>query len=140
MTAVDILGGEKVLGRSIQRPFGLTDRIRAGFPYASLERLQKTLALSREETAASLSIPIRTLARRKRERHLTAEESDRLYRVARLLAHAADVLGSEHAAAEWFRTPHVALNMTAPLSLVDTEAGAIQVDEILGRIEFGMYS
>lgn len=135
---VDILGGERLLGKKIKD--GVNDRIRAGLPYASLERVQKALSLSREETATSLSIPLRTLARRKTEGRLSAEESDRLYRIARVLAHATQIFGSEQDAAEWFKTPHLALAMATPFSLLDTDFGAAQVDEILGRIRYGMYS
>ncbi len=140
VTPVDILGGEKTLGKRVREPYGVNERIRAGLPYASLERVQKALSLSREETATSLSIPPRTLARRKRQRRLSADESDRLYRVARVFAHATEIFGHEEGAAEWFRTPHPALGMVTPFSLLDTDFGAVQVDEILGRIEYSMFS
>jgi putative toxin-antitoxin system antitoxin component (TIGR02293 family) len=116
------------------------EKIRAGLPFKSLENLAATLKLSPEETVRIFSITARTLARRKRGGRLSAEESDRVYRVARILAHAADLLGDEAEAAEWLRAPNIALGMATPISLLDTDAGTQQVQEVLGRIEYGMYS
>jgi putative toxin-antitoxin system antitoxin component (TIGR02293 family) len=140
VTPLQILGGERTLGKKAGEPFGLNARIRTGLPYSSLESLAKTLSMSREEISKTLSIPIRTLARRKRESKLTPEESDRLYRAARVLANAVRLLGDEESAAGWLRSPHVALGMATPFSMLDTSLGADQVEEILGRIEYGMYS
>ena len=87
-----------------------------------------------------LSMPERTLARRQKQARLTADESDRLIRVARVMAHAIQVLGSRDKAANWLRAANRALDGSAPLSLLDTDIGAQQVSEILGRIEYGIYS
>lgn len=65
------------------------DAVRKGLPHWALEALQKALDLSVKELGTMLGIPERTVARRKDEEHVTAAESDRLYRVARTLAHAA---------------------------------------------------
>ncbi len=140
VTLLDVLGGEKTFGRKGREPFGVSERIRAGLPFTALEKLQKALSLSREETATVLSIPLRTLARRKREKRLSADESDRLYRMARVFAHAKQIFGEDKWAAEWFRTPHLALGMATPFSRLDTDPGVTEVAEILGRIEHGVYS
>jgi putative toxin-antitoxin system antitoxin component (TIGR02293 family) len=137
VSPTDILGGEKILGK---KTGPVIERIRAGLPYASLERVQQALSLSREETAFALSIPLRTLARRKREGRLGPDESDRLFRIARVFAHAAQIFGNPEWAAEWFRASHLALGMETPLSRLDTDPGVIEVDEILGHIEHGVYS
>src|SRR6266404_7632920 len=135
VTPLDILGGAKTLGKSVHEPSGVNQRIRAGLPYTSLERVQKTLSLTREEAAAALSIPLRTLARRKREGRLSADESDRLYRIARVFAHAKQIFGKDEWGAKWLRAPHLALGMATPLSRIDTDPGVIEVDDILTRIE-----
>ena len=74
------------------------------------------------------------------EHKLHADESDRLFRLARIAARAAQELGRKQQAAGWLRKPVRALNGQAPMALLDTEAGAHQVEEILGRIEYGLYS
>ncbi len=139
-SVIDVLGGAKVLGKRADSGFNMVERIREGLPYSSLEALMRRLNLTREEASASLAVPLRTLARRKRERKLSATESDRLYRLARVGAEAARILGGDRSAATWLRTQVPALRMQIPLDLLDTAAGAAQVEEVLGRIEYGLYS
>jgi putative toxin-antitoxin system antitoxin component (TIGR02293 family) len=55
------------------------------------------------------------------------------------MAHAIRLLGSRDKAAHWLRTANRALDGTTPLSFLDTDIGARQVSEILGRIEHGIY-
>ena len=83
---------------------------------------------------------MRTIARRKKEKKLRPDESDRLVRVARIGAIAEGVLGSEQKAAAWLRESNRALGGIAPLEILDTDIGIKQVEEILGRIEYGVYS
>jgi putative toxin-antitoxin system antitoxin component (TIGR02293 family) len=137
---LEMLGGEKILGRKVSSPLKLVDALREGLPYSSLQAVVRALGLSRQETSRILSVPLRTLDRRKRQRRLQADESDRLYRLAHIASRVVEVLGSAEHAARWLRHPNRALGGVVPLELLDTEAGARQVDEILGRIEFGMYS
>jgi putative toxin-antitoxin system antitoxin component (TIGR02293 family) len=137
---VAVLGGEKTLRRKVSSPMKLIETLRKGLPYPSLESLMRTLDLSRQEAAATLSVPLRTLARRKKERRLRAEESDRLCRLARVAARAIDVLGSVEVARRWLRRPNRALGGVVPLELLDTEMGAEEVEHVLGRIEYGGYS
>lgn len=137
---VELLGGERVLRRKLSGPLQMVEALRAGLPYKSLEAVMETLGLSREEASTVLSVPMRTLVRRKQERRLRADESDRLYRLARVAARAVDVLGSSEDAAKWLRRSNLALGGVAPLELLETDAGAEEVDEVLGRIEYGMFS
>ncbi|MBI3697502.1 MAG: DUF2384 domain-containing protein [Acidobacteria bacterium] len=139
-SVLEMLGGEKIVGRKACSPLLLVRTVRQGLPYSALETLMSTLGLSRQEASHILSLPLRTLDRRKKQRRLHAGESDRLYRLASLAAHAVEVLGSAEDAARWLRHPNRALGRAVPLELLDTEIGARQVDEILGRIQFGMYS
>lgn len=86
-------GGHRQRAKRLS-PQEVRDAVRNGLPYSSLEALQTALDLSLEERGVILGIPERTIARRRDEQQLTAAESDRLYRVARTLAHAASVLGT----------------------------------------------
>jgi len=136
---LDVLGGAKVFRSPTgSDPADLRIRIRRGLPYRSLESVRQRLQLTLPEAAAILHTPIRTLARRKRERKLQAVESDRLVRLARVAAHAVAVFGDEQTAAAWLRRPNRGLNGEMPLGLLDTEVGTAQVQEVLGRIEHGI--
>jgi putative toxin-antitoxin system antitoxin component (TIGR02293 family) len=136
---VEVLGGERLLnGRAGQSAQALRDLVNAGLPYGSVEVVRERLELTVPETAALLRVPERTLARRKASQRLAPDESDRLYRVARIVARATSVFGNEEKATAWLRRSNRALNGASPLGLLDTDAGAHEVDETLGRIEHGI--
>jgi putative toxin-antitoxin system antitoxin component (TIGR02293 family) len=139
-TLVQALGGRKVFKRRIAKLDELRETVKAGLPYASLEALMSKFGLGRQETAAVLHLPQRTIARRKKEQRLQPDESDRLLRLARVGAQAAATLGSEEKASQWLRRPNRALGNQAPLDLIDSDIGTKQVEEVLGRIEHGNIS
>lgn len=139
-TIVEALGGVKVLRKHIKTAIELSDRVREGLPYASLEVLLTKLRLPRSEAAAALNFPERTLARRKSEKRLHPDESDRVLRLARLFVLASRILESEENAATWFVQSNRALEGRTPLQLIDTETGAREVEEVLWRIAHGMFS
>ncbi len=64
-------------------------------------------------------------------------ESDRLYRLARVLALARESLGDEARATRWLKRTKRALGGVAPIAAIDTELGARQVENLLGRIAYG---
>lgn len=138
---IDVLGGPKVFkGRTLPNAAELRDRVRTGLPYQSLESIRGRLNLSLPEAAIVLHVPLRTLARRRHGRKLDADESDRLYRLARIAGQAVAVLGTEEKAATWLRRANRALNGEIPLGLLDTDLGARQIEDVLGRIEHGVVS
>lgn len=137
---VAALGGRRVIGREVDDAKALLKRIRLGLPYASYEHVAHLLEASLDEVGQVLNLPTRTRARRKREKRLEPDESDRLVRVARILATAGNVLGSPDKAARWLRRPNRALGGEVPLHLLDTEVGEQLVEDVLGRLEHGVLS
>jgi putative toxin-antitoxin system antitoxin component (TIGR02293 family) len=136
---IEALGGVSIFkGGIVPTPAGLRERVERGLPYKSLESVRGRLQLTVPEFAGVLNMPPRTLARRKQARKLDADESDRLYRLARMAAHAVAVFGTEDKAAAWLRRPNRALNGEPPVRLLGTDIGARQVEDILGRLEHGL--
>lgn len=136
----EILGGRRTLGRQVVNEQDLIKIVRSGLPHASLESVQDLLGLSVDAVCASLSLPKRTLARRKKQQRLTADESDRLLRLARVAAAAVGVFGDPRRASAWLQKPNRALGSVTPLSHMDTDVGVRQVERVLGRIEHGVFS
>jgi putative toxin-antitoxin system antitoxin component (TIGR02293 family) len=116
----------------------LRDALRAGLPYASLSAVAAGFAIEGPAVASILGIPARTLARRKKERRLSPEESDRLFRLGRLAALAEDVLGTRARAAAWLHAANRALGGATPLSRLDTDLGAEEVESTLLRLAHGV--
>lgn len=130
------LGGERALGRALASDRDMREAIREGFPHAVLEELMRASGLTLKELAHALDLSTRSLQRRRRGR-LARFESDRLYRMARVLALARESLGDEARANRWLKRANHALGGLAPIAAIDTELGARQVENLLGRVAYG---
>jgi putative toxin-antitoxin system antitoxin component (TIGR02293 family) len=81
-----------------------------------------------------------TFHRRKAAGRLTADESDKVVRFAQLLGLANKVLENEDDARRWLTSPQFGLGGAVPLNYARTEVGAREVEDLLNRIEYGVYS
>src|SRR5260221_12979350 len=82
----------------------------AGVPGSVVDHRARTAGWTREKLAETLEIVPRTLARRlKKKERLTTPESERMLRVARVLARATEVLEGEEKAKSWISSEHRAL-------------------------------
>src|SRR5215472_1188893 len=107
-------------------------------PTSAINRIV-ALGITRAEIDG-LVIPLRTLQhRRSRREKLTVEESDRVFRVARLLSQAESVYESRERALDWLRRPHPRLRNRAPLAMSKTDTGSRIVEELLVQIDEGMF-
>jgi putative toxin-antitoxin system antitoxin component (TIGR02293 family) len=134
---IDELGGEAALGRRLRRDSDLQTAIREGFPQRVIEQVMEAAHLTIKELAACLDLSPRSLQRRRRAGRLASHESDRIYRLARIVALAKTSFGGRDAAVRWLKRPNRALGGRVPLTLLDTEIGARSVENVLGRIAFG---
>ena len=121
-------------------PSQVVESIRKGLPIRELDTLQRILGIPIERLAPKLGISKATLHRRKAEGRLAQEESDRVVRYARLMGKAVEVFEGEESARRWLDSPQVGLGGAVPLDYAETEAGAREVDDLLGRIEYGVYA
>jgi len=137
-----LLGGPKILGRSINSQLKMADAVDRGLPTDSLDRVKMVLGLSDVEVAHALGISLKTIHRLRKDpgRHLSSQASDRLYRLARLYQLANDVLEDPESAREWLRSPQIGLDNRVPLDLTTSEAGSREVEALLMRIEYGVIS
>lgn len=127
---------------SATRPGGTRARpVAAGIlSTASIARLAERLGASEALVGQIAGIPSRTLARRRSANAtLTANETDRVLRIARIGAQAERVFGDAEKARRWLNRPHPLLGAT-PLSLLETDLGATAVDHELTRIEYGDFA
>lgn len=134
---VEELGGESVLGGHLRTTADLQSAIREGFPQTVVEEVMQAASISLKELATTLDLSQRSLQRRRREGRLASFESDRLYRLARIVALAKQYIGEAEAATRWLKRPNRALGGKIPLELIDTELGARTVENVLGRIAYG---
>jgi putative toxin-antitoxin system antitoxin component (TIGR02293 family) len=114
--------------------------IREGLPHGVVERVKGLLDLSDRELAAAMGVSQKTVSRIRKNRtaRVSPVAGDRLYRMARLYALARNVTGGEDQARDWLRAPQYGLGGQTPLESMLTEAGAREVEDLLGRIEHGV--
>lgn len=116
------------------------EALQDGLPTGVFTTLARRLDVSEAELARTVGLSSTTLARRKRSGTLTTAEGEHVLRVAALLARATQVFQDETEAADWLRSENLALGDVTPLAMAETEFGAREVEDLLGRIEHGVYT
>jgi putative toxin-antitoxin system antitoxin component (TIGR02293 family) len=119
----------------------LIDKVEEGLPYRALERLATLLGTSAVDLAQRLRIPARTLQRRKRSGVLSVEESERLLRLSRIFQASLDLFeGDRDASIAWLGRKNRGLAGQTPLEMSSTELGGEEVLNLIGRLEYGVFS
>jgi len=134
-----LLGGKRLLKVQVNQDRDLVEVARAGIPASAIRAFAASTQTSIALLGAIAHIDARTLSRRLASNaRLKPDESDRVLRVARVFALARAALGSD--AHAWLNSENRALGGVKPIELLDTDAGARQVEQIIGRIEHGIFS
>jgi putative toxin-antitoxin system antitoxin component (TIGR02293 family) len=134
----------KVFGQSVgltsDKQASVIKALKSGLPISSFQKLQKIMDVSAGELASTVNIASRTLSRRKRQGKLQTDESERLLRIGKLFDMALELFEDKRLAQQWFKEPNKALGGATPLGYSDTEPGAKEVEMLIGRLEFGIFS
>ena len=131
---------KKMSSAKAKHPTELIRKIQKGLRFSELETLQNSIGMPFEQLAAKLCISRSTLQRRKVAGRLSPDESDKVMRLSRLLEHATNVFGDIERARAWLKFPQRGLGGAIPLDYAETEVGAREVDDLLGRIEYSVYT
>lgn len=114
--------------------------LNAGVNAGVFGALAASIDVTANTLASALGLSPRTLRNRtKKPARLTADETERGFRVYRVLRRASDVLGNKEAAASWMNTPQKALGEQTPLSLLVRDVGTEEVLNVLTAIQYGVY-
>ncbi|MBU1344505.1 MAG: DUF2384 domain-containing protein [Proteobacteria bacterium] len=114
--------------------------IEDGLPISNFKKLRDSLDLPDKDLAKYIRIPKSTLAIRKKRGRFSFEESERLFRIQRLFRKALDVFEDADLAKKWLKEDAYGLGDISPLEYAATEIGAREVEDLLGRIEHGVFS
>jgi putative toxin-antitoxin system antitoxin component (TIGR02293 family) len=127
--------------RGISPPRGVSEAVllplRQGYPLDVLDRAVDAGKITLAELDR-LVLPRKTLSHRRILGSLTADQSDRLSRVLRIIDEAEATFGDKEKARAWLRRSSTLLDGEAPLDRLDTDFGTRQVEAILGRITHGL--
>ena len=121
-------------------PQQVIEIVNRGLPIGELEYLRSHLDVPIDRLTQNIGLSRATFHRRKAAGRLTADESDKVVRFAQLLGLANKVLENEDDARRWLTSPQYGLGGAVPLNYARTEVGAREVEDLLNRIEFGVYS
>lgn len=135
-----LMGGTKTLKKKIKTANDLIDATKQGIPYGALDAVTKNLGLQQKSLIHLLQTSSKTLERHKIRGTLSGIESDRLVRLVRVAVRAIEVFGDIQKASAWLKRENAALSGETPLKMLETEIGTAEVIDILGRIEYGVFS
>jgi putative toxin-antitoxin system antitoxin component (TIGR02293 family) len=128
-----------LIGITPKSTFHLAEIVEAGLPIDNLLLLRER-GLTFSEVSEIVISP-RTLKHRKaRGERLSKEETERVVRVARIVTMANTVFANLDKALLWMRSPDNRLNDRSPMSMLQTEAGARVVEDMLWQIDEGVYT
>ena len=130
----------KIVGFKSDDVMGQVAELKEGLPGGIVAVLSRELEVSRKELARIAGVAERTLIRKVQEGRLSPNQSERMERIARLLSKAIDVLGNKELALRWLKAPRSYFGGRPPLDYADTELGSQEVINLLGRIEYGVFS
>jgi putative toxin-antitoxin system antitoxin component (TIGR02293 family) len=118
---------------------GIERAVERGLPRSALRHVAELLAGGDPAKASALEwgvVPKTTLERRKT--HLTAPESERTERMARLFVHARRALGTETEARAFMTEPHPRLDGRSPVEASRTDLGTRRTEQLLNALEYGL--
>ncbi len=113
---------------------------RQGLSMGYLLKLSQKLSLSLQEVSNILHVSLRTLQRYTASKKLDTDISSKLLTLTALYNHGIEVFGTEDNFNSWLKTPLLSLDNNTPLSYLDTPFGFKVVDQLVGRIEHGVFS
>lgn len=144
LDAADVLGGPSVLSHRVETSLDAHELLKEGLPARALTHLVEHVGLLRDggNFTAALGMSPRTRQRKETvgAKRLSREQSGRAWKFAEVLAKATDVFGSQERAEAWLTQPAMALDRRTPLELLDTVAGLKLVEDLLIRLDYGVYT
>jgi len=135
-----VLGGQRALGSKLETEMDLVELSGRGIKRAAVTNLAKHLSFSSKQMAELLPVTERTLQRCAPQQRLSPAVSQQVLHIAEVATRGTEVFGGEETFLRWMHEPIIALGGKTPVSLLSTSFGAQMVLNVLGRIEYGVYS
>lgn len=111
-----------------------------GLPASVFQNFAETAGVTREALAKTIHVSVRTVQRRgETGERLDPGPSERLMRLADLYARASEIIGNDDLARQWMQTPREIFGGLTPFELSGSELGAREVEDLLLRVEHGVF-
>ncbi|MCW3091032.1 MAG: hypothetical protein JWP81_2101 [Ferruginibacter sp.] len=116
------------------------DMVRAGVSKKNLENLKRKTNLDYDKLSTILSTTRATLINKKGTEHFSTALGERIISIADLYSYGFEVFEDEAKFNEWIFNPNRALGGKQPFELLDSQFGREEVKNLIGRIDYGVYS
>jgi len=138
---IHLLGGPNLINMEINTVFDLIELSNYGLKKASLDHLIAYMGLTKKYIAEQiLHLSTKTLERKKEDDLLDTQISSHIIEIAKVVEHAYAVFENEEKVKRWLNSPNRGLHQKSPIELFHLPTGLMLVDNLLGRIEEGVYS
>ena len=114
--------------------------VKEGVSKKKLETLKLKANLDYDKLSNMLSTTRATLINKKGAEHFSAALSERIVSIADVYSYGYEVFEDESNFNEWIFRPNQALGGKQPYELLDNQFGREEVKNVIGRIDFGVYS
>lgn len=119
----------------------MVQRVEEGLPVMEVVKFGKQAGFTNDELAKLINIPARTYARRVADKaRLKLHEGERAARLMRIFDRAKQLFVTEENVRKWLHAELPALGWRTPIDYAQTEPGAREVENLIGRIEHGVFS
>jgi putative toxin-antitoxin system antitoxin component (TIGR02293 family) len=131
----------KALGlKSMETP-SLMQTVQSGLSWNAVRKFLDITGLSQQDLAKYLAIPDRTFARRRETGTFDSRESEQVLRLAEISQAALDLFDGDTAATRtWLTSPVRGLGNARPIDFAQSEFGAREVRDLIGRLVDGVFS
>lgn len=120
--------------------FEKIDLIRHGISKADFERFKQRSGLDYDQMAATLSVARATLINKKGAEKFSQSLSEKIVSLADIYSYGYEVFEDVDRFNAWIFKPNRALGGLAPYNLLDNQYGREEVRDLIGRIDYGVYS
>ena len=128
----------RIMGITAKTTAEIARAVQRGLPRTVLERTVKRAVSAPEDIKPTMLMIISESTLKRRGAHLKSPESERIERLARLIATAEHVWGDTEKARRFLNTPHPELDGRKPLEAAATEIGARQAEDVLWNLFYGL--
>ena len=138
--------GAAILTAATKKPenrmtsFEKMSALRLGISKKDLENLKAKTRLDYDKLATALSVTRATLINKKRQEKFSASLSERIISLADIYSYGYEVFEDEDHFNKWMFRPNQALGGKLPYEFVDNQFGREEVKNLIGRIDYGVYS
>jgi len=137
---VSILGGSSHLNQTIHSELDLITLSRHGLPKSVVVTISELLGISMEKMSDLIHVSHRTIQRKSDTDLLNTYSTEQILEIAEVISKGIEVFSTIEDFKTWLHQDIRYLNYQKPLNYLDTSFGTKMVLDILGRIDYGVYS